>query len=271
MRKIFYSLTSLFILASSEVMASAMEYHNIEIGGSIYDYSYNEPGVMEQEGYMYGLDGAVTFKSKDFTSEYTKKDLLSELFLRGELSLSLGQVDYQSKNTGSIDGEDNSRFEGRLLIGKSNLFISGLNPYLGVGYRKLVNDAEGMVSTTGHYGYERTSRYVYIPVGIGFDVIKKKKLKIEAKAEYDFFVRGTQTSDLRYLGSYKSEKDQNSGYGLRGSVRFIIPHNNKREFIIEPFANYWNIDDSDPDQYGLLYEPKNDTMEIGLKFSVSMF
>lgn len=228
---------------------------------------------MKLTGQMYGIDAAINFEYLE--NKFRKKENVSKweenLFIRGELSLAFGKVDYTSKNTGTIDDEDNSRFEIRMLLGHKNFLINNLDYYAGFGYRKLVNDAENMITTTGHYGYKRTSRYAYIPLGLRARIGSSKKFKIEALAEYDFFLRGKQESDLTYLGSYKSEKDQNDGYGARGSVKFIIPTGDKKEFIVEPFVNYWDIDDSNPDQYGLLYEPKNTSLEVGMKFSISLY
>ena len=42
-------------------------------------------------------------------------------------------------------------------------------------------------------------------------------------------------------------------------------------FVIEPFLRYWNIDQSEVQNltdYGAVLEPKNESTEIGVKFTI---
>ncbi len=90
--------------------------------------------------------------------------------------------------------------------------------------------------------------------------------------EYDIFLSGVQTSylseaDYRYNDV---ENDQSDGYGFRSSVTFQNSH-----FVVEPYIRYWDIDDSDPSilsSFGrpvdVVYEPENNSTEIGIKFAI---
>lgn len=173
------------------------------------------------------------------------------------------QVDYTSQSTGSIDGEDNNKQEIRALFGiKQSIF----SPYIGFGIRRLENDSEGMRSTTGHYGYNRVSKYYYLPIGLGIDLISNDKINIKTKLEYDHLIAGRQTSDLTYLGGQKIKNDQHDGNGYRFSLQFSVPVDKSISVFIEPFYEYWDIDDSDT--YLGYYEPKNTTEEFGMKVGI---
>ena len=115
--------------------------------------------------------------------------------------------------------------------------------------------------------YKRTSQYLYIPAGIRTNLINNKNLQIKLTAEYDFLIKGQQTSDLTAFPeyNYKSKSSQNSGFGARMSLDLGFKINKKTPIIISPFINYWDIDDSEPDQKNQFYEPKNNTIESGVK------
>jgi hypothetical protein len=87
--------------------------------------------------------------------------------------------------------------------------------------------------------------------------------------EYDHLLAGKQISSLSDVGLGFSDvtNNQNSGYGLKWSVMY-----QKSNWTIGPYAHYWYIDQSDSAlvfQYGSLvgisWEPKNNTIEFGLK------
>jgi hypothetical protein len=59
---------------------------------------------------------------------------------------------------------------------------------------------------------------------------------------------------------------------LRGSLKIILKRG--ATFVVEPFIRYWNVDRSDsvfvpdtpkPGWVTTLYEPENETMEIGVR------
>ena len=70
------------------------------------------------------------------------------------------------------------------------------------------------------------------------------------------------------------ENNQNSGYGMRGSI-IIKKQTDRVSYAIEPFIRYWNIDKSDVQNWtfygtviGTAWEPKNESTEIGVRFMI---
>ncbi|MBI3440464.1 MAG: autotransporter outer membrane beta-barrel domain-containing protein [Proteobacteria bacterium] len=247
--------------------------HTLELGPEVLYRSYKEPGLMKQWGTMYELDGSYTYHNS--------------VMLRAEGRFGLGQVDYSSNGTGSLHGITDRDSEFRGLIGYDfptrsswDSSTDALTPYIGLGYRHLIDDMEGKVTTTGNLGYKRESRYLYSPIGVEDTVKLKSGWTMGMTAEYDAFWGGKQLSTSNGFdfglgtGFYALRNVQNTGYGLRGSIQFM-----KKEptvnLVIEPFIRYWNIRASDIAQItyngaptGVFgFEPNNNTTEIGLKFA----
>ncbi len=234
-----------------------------ELGAEISGIAYKEPGVMKEDGMMYGIAGAWT-KHNDGS------------MLKAEARLSYGQVDYE--NSGTLDNIDDLMLEFRMLGGRvwPVSKSSTITAYAGLGYRYLRDDMSGMTTSTGASGYLRESNYYYIPIGVEALAGLEKGWSLGAALEYDFFLWGKQVSYLSNANSNYSdiENDQNDGYGWRGSIRLRKKRRSK-EYAIEPFIRYWNIEQSDikalfyngvfEDYY---VEPKNTSRELGIKLSV---
>ena len=225
----------------------------------IYDYSYNEPDVMNKSSTVpfvgVGLQniGQVGWDGLIYGAQF-----------------SYGRTDYISSGTGTIDGAPTYVFsaEGNWLkpYGEYGFFT-------GLGYRHLFDDGGGVQSSTGAWGYDRTSQYFYLPVGI----IKYLTGSGYFRAQYNHLIYGQQTSDLGYLSDtdYDIRHDQKSGYGL-----LLEYSSNKKQAL---FLRYWKIEDSEivnytgsvgcsrrPFKFLLnqscsILEPLNDTLEFGLK------
>jgi hypothetical protein len=196
--------------------------------------------------------------------------------LRAEFGSAGGSVDY--KNSGTIDDIPNFFIETRGLAGLdfNTTETVTLTPYIGLGYRYLNDDSSGKLTTTGAAGYERESNYFYLPLGIEGKIQMGDEWSITPTAEYDIFILGQQASHLGDANPSFGDvtNDQNSGYGVRGSVK-ILKTGEKVDLLIEPFVRYWNIDksnDSNVTYSGVIvgygYEPKNNTTEIGVNFGI---
>ena len=228
------------------------------IGWSLSSYQYQEPGVMSSKGIKIGLDLRTT------------KVLQNEQFIRSDLRYAFGTVDYNG--SGSASGEPDWYIEARVLVGKDWLTNDAVfSPYIGLGYRYLFNDARG-ISSTGYAGYRRESNYFYLPIAIIHRMALNDQARLESTLEYDHLLAGKQITSLSDTGlGYRDvTNNQNSGYGLKLSVMY-----QKDNWAIGPYAHYWNIGQSDikpeirngnPTGRGLL-EPKNNTVEFGLKAS----
>ncbi|MFO7667065.1 MAG: autotransporter domain-containing protein [Desulfobacterales bacterium] len=261
-----------FSFAQTEIIKDAVvdakdneiisKLHALEIGPEISFIEYREPGVMKEEGMMIGIGASYTYHNG------------AMIKIAGRYSY--GQVDYQ--NSGTTNNIDDIIFEIRMLGGHdfkiSNSFT--ITPFLGLGYRYLEDDAAGRISSTGHYGYLRESKYYYSPIGIEAVNVLDNGWSAGAIIEYDYFWKGKQKSYLSDIDSGYNDisNDQNDGYGIRGSIN-IRKQTDRVFFVIEPFIRYWNIDNSDFQNwtyYGIVigtgWEPKNESTEIGVKFMI---
>jgi len=255
-----FALITLILPTAAHADNDADDSLRIEAGTELYDYSYEEPGIMENEGTFYGLTGAVT---------YRKAPCL--MMLDG--GLAWGQVDYSSPGSGTMDDIDDFRFEIRASLGREFMLneVVRITPYAGIGYRYLNDDASYKLTSLGAFGYERESNYYYSPLGVIVTLEPSRDWTIRLTGEYDLFWSGTQKSHLGYVpGYYDIENDQDSGYGVRGSVA-VTRTGDIIDLTIEPFVRYWDIDNSnvtvDPDGDGWI-EPANETVEAGVRLTV---
>jgi len=231
----------------------AQKTSSLKIGLEYSNFNYEEPGLMELEGSMYGIMGSYVHQSDDGL----------------KFSLSLGyfsgsDLDYTGGTWGGAPltaKADDYIVELRALLGVKTFFA-------GIGYRYW-NDK---IKATG--GYEREILYWYVPIGIETSSPLSEKWAWGIKAEYDFFLMGTVYSYLSQAiaGLNDPEVDQDSGYGLRFSLEFKRELGNPYALSIEPFFIYWDIDESDwatITQYGVpigyVYEPENETTNYGIR------
>jgi len=243
---------------------------------------YAEPGIMREKGYMWGAFGSYTYRTSDNAHIKKFSDMLSDgskvNMFRLDGNFSWGEVDYESEETGKIDDITDYLFEVRGSMGYDiPIDRVRITPYVGLGYRYLHDDTGGLTSTTGHLGYERESKYFYLPAGVETHIELSKMWVFETVFEYDFLLDGTQISHLGDAepGIDPIKNDQNDGYGLRGSFK-IIRKNKNVDFFVEPFVRYWNIENSElqnityyGDPIGWVgLEPKNNSTEYGIKIGL---
>lgn len=236
----------------------ALKSTSFEIGPEFYFFEYEEPGLMKEEGGFIGV--VLGFTSRDWADSLPNKRGGS--MFRAEARLAYGQVDYEGQTWGGtplfIEDIDDFAFEGRLLLGVDFLVGNTVNTiYSGMGYRYLSDDLSEYAG-----GYLRQSNYLYLPIGYQFDSTYKAGWSIGFRLEYDVFLWGVQRSRLSDVGLNDVDNEQDSGYGYRASIK-IQKKSRKGAFIIEPFFRYWDIDDSDVN--GGLFEPANNTTELGVQ------
>jgi len=241
---------------STFAQVGAQRQQHLKIGPAFSNFNYEEPGLMELDGTMYGIMGTYMHRSEDG--------------LRFTLSLRYAfgsDMDYTGATWGGTPvtaKTDDYIVELRGLLGGKNFFA-------GIGYRYWNNK----VKATG--GYEREILYWYAPVGIEASGPLSDKWVGRIKAEYDFFILGRVKSHLSeaVAGLNDPENDQDSGYGFRFSVEFKRELRNFYALSIEPFFIYWDIDESDwalLTQYGVPvgygYEPANETQNYGIQVNL---
>jgi hypothetical protein len=237
--------------------------HSFVVAPEISYIKYEEPGLMEETGMMYGISGSYAFHDR--------------VMLKAEAKFAVGLLDYDGRTWGgtplSISGIPNYMWEFRGLVGYDfNARPVVISPYLGLGYRWLQDNAQEKSAS----GYRRESNYFYIPIGVEALVVLGNGWSVGANVEYDVFVWGKQKSYLSDFsaGFSDAENDQSSGYGVRGSIS-IAKKGEKVGFMIEPYIKYWNIKESDVDRvtfYGtprFVVEPDNNSTEIGCRFAVT--
>ena len=179
---------------------------------------------------------------------------------------SFGNIDYTSAGTGTMKKEYyKSRIE-YYISTASRLRANDLKPYIGLGYRELLDDSGFKRSSTNHIGYDRLSQYYYIPIGAIWYINEKLSLK----SQYNYLLEGKQTSFLNEVlpNTYavNFENTQRLGWGI--DVTLSSKLNNR--WSTYGFLRVWNIDDSDLTSCSpLIYcvEPKNQTHEIGAGIS----
>lgn len=229
-----------------------------EVGAQISRYLYEEEVdgnfFMHTKGNRFGLTGAATWT---FGNDW---------YVGGDIRYSYSEVNY--KGTGTHGGIPDKLWEVRATGGKDfsmNSYL--LSPYIGIGYRNLVNE----LSETGPKGYRRESEYWYLPVGLTHRFQFDSESRISTSIEYDYFLRGQQQSDLsdvdRFPGFNNAKNDQNHGYGLRTTVAY-----ERKDWSVGLFYDYWKIADSESTSltnygapFGQLMEPKNTTDEYGVQ------
>ncbi len=182
------------------------------------------------------------------------------------LEYSFGNIDYTSAGTGAMKKEYyKSRLE-YYISTTSRLVAKDLKPYIGLGYRDLLDDSGFKRSSTNHIGYDRLSQYYYIPIGAIWYISEKVSLK----SQYNYFLEGKQTSFLNEVlpntYSVNPENTQRLGWGIDVTLRSKL--NNR--WTTYGFLRTWNVEDSDLTSCSpLIYcmEPKNRTHEIGVGIS----
>lgn len=265
------------VLATADAVAEetpvAAEGITQQIGVTAFRYKYTEDQLMSLKGVKLGIDYAVRFP------------IAHGWFARGDFRYAKGKVDYESNGTGSSKNHPDWYAEWRLLSGYDFAFGNQtLGPYSGVGFRYLFNDMRGTTST-GHRGYRRESRYLYLPLGLAHRWSFGERSGLTTTIEYDYLIEGRQTTELgdvyvgtstdigtTYVSMDAAKDDQKHGHGWRGSVMLQLGN-----WTLGPYASYWRISNSNSNDYYAVdnagnrwifsggYEPKNKTEEAGFK------
>lgn len=263
MKRTLALVTCFMFVGIGTIFAEPVKIHTFELSPEFSYIVYKEPEVtVKERGKMYGLVGSYTYHNK--------------AMVKVEGRGSVGGVDYS--DSGKIDNIRDYILEIRGLVGYdfsiSKSFI--ITPFIGIGYRYLNDDSSGKTSTTGAYGYERESNYLYSPIGIGLIANLGKNWFIGGTGEYDCFWWGKQKSHLSDVdpGLNDVSNRQKNGYGLRGSIA-LQEKGKTVEVEFGPFIRYWNIKESVTatlTYYGIpvgyAWEPKNHSTEVGLMLGI---
>ncbi len=241
-------------LAQNNSLAIKMSH---DLGVTATHYKYTEPGLITIKANKVGFDYSGTYV---FGSQWPNRN--DGWFVRGDLRYATGKADYSSGISGSLDDAKDWYYEVRGLIGKD--FALGsyhLAPYAGLGFRHLENDLRG-VSTAGARGYRRESNYTTLPIGVLHKMKLSSQSQLHTTVEYSHLLRGQQEAKLSDVGPAFTDISlrQRSGYGLRlgAMVKFDT-------WSVGPMLSMWRIKASEIGGTPPVVEPKNNTVEFGIK------
>jgi hypothetical protein len=263
--KLRTSLAAIFLAATPATFAqttsgphplSTRPGWELGVQGSHYDY--REPDFAHLEGNRLGI-----VADRTWTND-------SGLFGKLDYRTSYGRLKYDSNGTGSKDQIPDLVFELRALAGLD--WVGGsasLSPFLGLGYRYLINDSRGYTST-GAKGYRRYSNYLYAPIGLTARLHLGGGWVLAPTLEEDVFLHGTQVSKLSDVGVGLTDvtNTQDKGRGHRASLML-----EKDNWTFGAWTQYWHINDSDVRCVTPVVnnscltgkEPENYTRESGLE------
>ncbi len=242
---IFLSKLSLLSVQSFENNKSEL---GIYFGTKIYEerHPVDNSFFMSQDGWMIGINtNSETYDGSTYIGFKNRA--------------AYGQVDYRSAGTGTMTGIPDYQLETTGYIGLPYEGSSSRITYFtGLGLRYLLNASGLRLSSTGHAGYDRESRYIYMPFGINYE-----KDSWELRGEYLYFLYGQQTSYLSDVSPNHPDitNDQEEGSGIKLTAKYYA----EEGFGYEFYMDYWDIADSKLDTTGNFMEPRNTTSETGLR------
>lgn len=223
-----------------------------EVGVSVSTYTYDEPGYMDLKAAKIGVDYSIT---RTFPSSWPDQGDTS--FLTGELRYANGDARYSNVSGTAARGLADWYWEARALMGL-DIDMGGyvLAPYVGLGYRYLYNDLRDLTN-----GYRRESHYISLPIGVTFRSRGSDQTQLLTTVEYAHLLRGTQKVLLSDIVSSFQDASlrQRTGSGLR--LKVIKQYS---DWSIGPTLTYWRVGASDSGGTPLVFEPKNNTVELGI-------
>ena len=265
---IMYAMLRNLIILSISLSVHSTLTQSAELTLDITSYTYRE---VDQNDNFFMEDKSAPFLyslglrnwGDDTATSNTKSTNFSFLYT---LEYSLGNVDYSSAGTGTMKKQ---YYKGRLeyyLSTSSRVGANDLLPYIGLGYRDLLDDSGFKTSSTNHLGYDRLSKYYYVPIGAIWYISDRLSLK----SQYNYFLEGKQISFLNEIlpNTYtvNPENTQRLGWGIDLTLRSKL----NKTWSTYGFFRSWNVEDSDSVSCSALVycmEPKNQTHEIGAGIS----
>ena len=249
-------LTALSTLAQSAELATKTG-NEIGVTVSGYKYTETEPSNISIKAAKVGFDYSGTYA---IGSEWPKRS--DGWFVRGDLRYATGKADYSSSISGTLNNRPDWYYEIKGLIGKDFSFGDySLSPYAGLGYRYLFNDLRGLTST-GIPGYRRESKYYTLPIGVTHRMNLANEAQLLTTVEYSYLIRGRQHSTLSdsIPATQDASNTQRRGYGLR--LGAIVQFGT---WSVGPSLILWRINKSDVVNTAAVFEPRNNTNELGVK------
>ena len=264
--------------------------HKLEIAYEGSDYGYREPHM------EYPIH--ITAKKRGGSIVYTRQSVLSRdlsdndpSFASLEFRYMDGKADYDGYlmdgTPFKTEDEKDYYMEAALKFGRKYQLANPLElrPYIGIGWRSLRNGEDGDITiggVTGHT-YQRTSTYIYMPLGAHLMLDVGEHVTFSLNGEFDWLIRGNQSSHTEdFVNTNTISNKQDKGFGVRASAKMEIDLG-KFGVFVEPFWRYWKIQNSAKFWYDLVdpgtgdtihdagyyLEPFNITREYGIRTGIT--
>ena len=287
MKRLFVFI--LMLAVSLPVLAREDKKHNFELAYEYSDYGYREPHM------EYPIHNTAT--KQGFSVMYMRQSLKSAdvdaddpTFGSLEFRYMNGDADYdgylQDGTPFKTTGDKDYYMEAALKLGQYYRLGSDVVrvwPYMGIGWRSLRNGEDGLKDYGGvvGYSYQRTSTYIYVPLGLNLTFEMGSSSRFTVNGQFDWLIPGNQNShvdDTWNVGSVSNKQDK--GFGLRVSGKLETDLGGIGIFV-EPFYRYWKIQNSDKVTYyeydpgtsawyeGQMWEPFNITREYGIRAGIT--
>lgn len=277
-----FPLTSALAAASADNQLTS--WSRFEIGPEMFHYHYKESGLMEMDGILMGVDGRWTWynprlRHNELPNQHddqppSTSTRQEKLIFHIHGRYAQGQTDYDGQLLDSantpyrISGIDASTFELRALAGYAPYVSGEAYTAFSIGFGIRFKDDDSSFDPSG---YKRESTYRYVPIAVRHTRHSSGGNQWSFALEYDHLMSGDHVTTLP--GERGIRKHQSSGYGIRASFA-INGSTGRLDWTLEPFARYWNIEDSNfvfvrtPVGIIQLYEPANTTLELGASVRV---
>ncbi|MDI9313764.1 MAG: hypothetical protein QM529_03685, partial [Hydrotalea sp.] len=224
-------------------------------------YGYTE--VNSDGSFFISNKGAIV--GVNYTGQYRfGQNYTGTAYISPDVTLYGGTLKYHSLSSGDHDNATYFLAEARGLIGYDFAFTSlhHVNLFTGAGYRFTGNFDDGKVTDQNYAAYDRINHLGYIPVGAGYSYGNANSdFSFAIRGEYDIFLGGLQltyyepTAAIQYpnglgttalLSTTPFQNKQTTGYGFKTSLSLAY-----KQFVLQPFFNYWDIGVSSAVYYNL--------------------
>lgn len=264
------------VLFSSKAADALEQNTNMLTLGMETGYFQHKDDSMKETGFLSGMNSSFThhgnFINERFPQGMFKLDgriIFGRIKYDGVL---FDRNHYEIKNVKDFSGE----IRGVAGYDFSIFSDTTLTPFTGLGYRYFSDDL-----SKDNAGYRRRSNYLYSPIGFETNTPLSKGWSAGIAAEYDIFWRGWQDTFLSDLDPLFSDLTnvQKKGYGFKASIK-VRKSMEDKNFIFEPYVDYWNIGNSDtqtvyyagaptsPPTSPSFQEPKNNSTIFGMRVAV---
>lgn len=231
---------------TTKVYVGLTAYHE-----TYQEFADNGDKLMQEVGTLKGAFIGVT------------KELQNHAAVRAELTLARGDSKYTGAYWGGQYGDLVIDDLSRSMIGVYGEYSqtspkwNGVTATAGLGYRHLTDHLD----EAGPAGYRRVNGRIYAAFGLKRDFKLDDKWTLTPRAQYKHILYSEQYSNLQG-GISVEQKGRGAEYAMDIAYR-----DGKCNLTLSPFVRTWNVKASNV--VNRLYEPKNDTREVGVSLSVA--